>query len=516
MDKYDVFISYSRKDYIDDNQNVIPNNVVSTIKDTLTQEGITYWFDEEGIYSGQNFIEKIVTNIEASKVFVYLSTANANNSKWTCKEIASADEFGKHIIPVRIDRTPYNKKVLFRIADLDYIEYYTNPEKGLKDLVNAIKTYLSQLEEEARRREEEERRKREDEKKRKEEEEAKKQEEEKRRNEEQKRIFNEIELACTKLNNEEQKLDLDRDTLLVNAERIVDPKSKEQLKSFISSSSPIRQKLSNEIEQLKDRLGQLESELASLRIEKERLKSELEQAQNNGDDKHDKQNKELVAKLKKELAAAEKESDRHRKECEKLNDKVTDLQKQLEGQALPVYSKKTGNKVHIIYGVVILALLGIGIWQVLHWYNESDYSESDSNYYSSAFFEAEDALKSIADGNMFVVTDINVHDSADLYDGKIYSSTATYLVPEVYTYAFYGDEFKIDIKFFDRFGDLIAGSSSPIGYSYSTMMYLCQGRSVNYVGSFGFSESGYWPAGKYRVEVWYDKELLKAKEFTIY
>ena len=50
--KYDVFISYSRKDYLDDNGNVINGNVISKVKDILTKENISYWFDEDGIYSG--------------------------------------------------------------------------------------------------------------------------------------------------------------------------------------------------------------------------------------------------------------------------------------------------------------------------------------------------------------------------------------------------------------------------------------------------------------------------------
>lgn len=145
--EYDVFISYSRKDYVDENKKVIPENVVSKVKDALTRAGITYWFDEEGIYSGDNFVEKIINNIETSRIFVYLSTANANDSKWTCKEISSADEMGKHIIPVRIDRTPYNKKVLFRICDLDYIEYYVNPDQGMEKLITSIKKCLNELNE---------------------------------------------------------------------------------------------------------------------------------------------------------------------------------------------------------------------------------------------------------------------------------------------------------------------------------------------------------------------------------
>ena len=61
--QYDVFISYSRKDYVDENQNVIPNNIVSQIKELLSNEGISYWFDEDGVGYGQDFIERIVSNI---------------------------------------------------------------------------------------------------------------------------------------------------------------------------------------------------------------------------------------------------------------------------------------------------------------------------------------------------------------------------------------------------------------------------------------------------------------------
>lgn len=155
--KFDVFISYSRKDYVDDNKNVIPDNEVSRIKDALIKAGISFWFDEDGICPGDSFTEKIVTNIEASRILVYLSTANANSSHWTSKEIACAHEMQKYIIPVRIDSTPYNKNVLFRIADLSYVDYQANPQKGLDELVASVKTYLEQIqtEEEKRKREQE-------------------------------------------------------------------------------------------------------------------------------------------------------------------------------------------------------------------------------------------------------------------------------------------------------------------------------------------------------------------------
>lgn len=160
--KYDVFISYSRKDYVDEHNVVIPGNEVSKIKDALDEAGITYWFDEQGIYFGDKFTEKIPESIEASHIFLFLSTKNACASSWTSREIACADEYGKYIIPVRIDKTPYNKKVMLRIADLSYIDYGKNPEKGRQEIVNSIKTHLEKIKVEEEERLAEEKRKQEE------------------------------------------------------------------------------------------------------------------------------------------------------------------------------------------------------------------------------------------------------------------------------------------------------------------------------------------------------------------
>ena len=38
----------------------------------LTTAGITYWFDEKGIYLRNNFTEKIVNRIEKSQIILYI------------------------------------------------------------------------------------------------------------------------------------------------------------------------------------------------------------------------------------------------------------------------------------------------------------------------------------------------------------------------------------------------------------------------------------------------------------
>lgn len=169
--QYDVFISYSRKDYVDEQKNVIPGNEVSKIKEALTQAGIKYWFDEEGVYSGDKFARVIVKSIKASKIFVFLSTKNSNQSGWTASEIATANMLKKKIIPVRIDDSVYHDDVILYISRLSHIDYGDNPEKGRQELIRSINSCLEEekaveaqrIAEEKRRHEELERQRRQEE-----------------------------------------------------------------------------------------------------------------------------------------------------------------------------------------------------------------------------------------------------------------------------------------------------------------------------------------------------------------
>lgn len=136
--KYDVFISYSRRDYVDENYNVIPGNAIAEIQNVFDENGITYWFDKDGIYSGQEFIEIITGAIAESKMLIFISSKHSNESIWTAGEIFEALDGEKAIIPVKIDNCQYNKKFKLLIRSLDYIDYQENPQNALKDLLRAI------------------------------------------------------------------------------------------------------------------------------------------------------------------------------------------------------------------------------------------------------------------------------------------------------------------------------------------------------------------------------------------
>ncbi|MBO4230456.1 MAG: toll/interleukin-1 receptor domain-containing protein, partial [Bacteroidales bacterium] len=126
----DIFISYSRKD----------SNIVGAFVWRLEHEGFKVWIDRDGIYSGNVFAEVIATAIEESKVLIFFSSENSNISPWTAGEIGIANMYGKHIIPVRLDHSPYNKRVIIHLVNLDYIDYsdpskhYVMMEKLVKEL----------------------------------------------------------------------------------------------------------------------------------------------------------------------------------------------------------------------------------------------------------------------------------------------------------------------------------------------------------------------------------------------
>ena len=147
--QYDVFISYARKDYIDEHtKDIIPGNIVSRIKQLLDENDISYWFDETGIYSGDQFVGVLADAIEQSAIFLYISTESSNASKWTINEIATAKHLDKKIIPFRYDNSKYNNSILMYLAPLDYIDYVKQKNKAFKQLIVSVKSYKLQLERE--------------------------------------------------------------------------------------------------------------------------------------------------------------------------------------------------------------------------------------------------------------------------------------------------------------------------------------------------------------------------------
>ena len=112
--KYDVFISYARKDF----QEV--NRLVLHLKERIPE--ISIWFDITGIESGDEFEEKIVAAINNSSYVLFALSKNSISSKWTKDEVVYANNMGKKVIPVLLEGAHLQDWFLFKFGRVDCID----------------------------------------------------------------------------------------------------------------------------------------------------------------------------------------------------------------------------------------------------------------------------------------------------------------------------------------------------------------------------------------------------------
>lgn len=76
---------------------------------------------------------------------------------------------------------------------------------------------------------------------------------------------------------------------------------------------------------------------------------------------------------------------------------------------------------------------------------------------------------------------------------------------------------KIKVRIYKPNGTLSKGNTSPSDCSYEQDIEFNKGADLKFlVQSWGNKEKGYWPAGKYKIELWNDGQCLYVKNFEIY
>ena len=129
----EVFISYSRKDI----------NMVKRIYEWLEKAGVMCWLDVDGMYSGVSFKKVIVDAIKQSKVLLFMSSENSNLSRNVISEVSLAMEYGKKIIPVRLDMSPYSESIEYDLVNHDYVIFdKSRAEDSFKDMLKRIVSTL--------------------------------------------------------------------------------------------------------------------------------------------------------------------------------------------------------------------------------------------------------------------------------------------------------------------------------------------------------------------------------------
>lgn len=120
-----IFISYARKD----------KDEVYPIVEELKDNGLDCWIDLNGIETGSQFKDIIISAIDSCSVFLYMLSENTLKSEWCQKEYNYANG-DKKIYPVLLRGAKGNKKLLFDFSTMDCIDIYdTNQkEKLIRDL----------------------------------------------------------------------------------------------------------------------------------------------------------------------------------------------------------------------------------------------------------------------------------------------------------------------------------------------------------------------------------------------
>ncbi len=137
MYKYEFFISYSRADYLDENNNIISDSPVAVLIKALDDSGISYWIDVEAVNSADEYMAKISQAIKKSRSVLFISSNKSNGAEsyWPIKEVLHACEKKKTIVPIKIDDTEFHESIDLALAGLDVVEFYKNEAMSINKLI---------------------------------------------------------------------------------------------------------------------------------------------------------------------------------------------------------------------------------------------------------------------------------------------------------------------------------------------------------------------------------------------
>lgn len=111
--KSDIFISYSRDDLAE---------VEPFVKQIEARTGLRCWIDWNGIESGAEFEEKIVSAIDEVKVVLFFVSDHSMASPYAKMEINYAYNTQKKVVPVVLDGGQLRGWFLFKFGSINFID----------------------------------------------------------------------------------------------------------------------------------------------------------------------------------------------------------------------------------------------------------------------------------------------------------------------------------------------------------------------------------------------------------
>lgn len=151
--KYDVFISYSRKDI------KIAKQICAVLDSYAQHYKFEYFFDQDDIISRDEYLKRISRAIFESKTMLFIASKNSYESEFCAKELLFADKQKVHIHQYRIDDAVVPLDIDMLLGTHQYREAKSTSIEGMvrEVMADSLKCNIepiSQLEERRRREEE--------------------------------------------------------------------------------------------------------------------------------------------------------------------------------------------------------------------------------------------------------------------------------------------------------------------------------------------------------------------------
>ena len=129
----EVFISYS----------TIDSASAETVRNVLEKNGLSCWMAPRDIPGGSNYTKEIPIAIRNCKVFVLILSENAQSSHWVLKELDSAVNSGKVILPFMLEDCILNDEFNFLLTGAQRYSAYQKKAEAMETLIGRIKGVLN-------------------------------------------------------------------------------------------------------------------------------------------------------------------------------------------------------------------------------------------------------------------------------------------------------------------------------------------------------------------------------------
>ena len=129
--KYDIFISYSRKDI------EFARKVCAVLDSYKQYYDFEYFFDQSEITSRDEYLKRISSAILESRVVLFLASKNSYDSEFCAKELLFADKKGRHIHQYLLDEAEMPSDIEMLLGTHQYRELKNTPiESVVKEVLS--------------------------------------------------------------------------------------------------------------------------------------------------------------------------------------------------------------------------------------------------------------------------------------------------------------------------------------------------------------------------------------------